>query len=112
MMIAAESLDVLIGDEEMMKALGQSDLLLNLEGFVTDEEKAHFDLIQVEVTTETDELGRVTGSKGPFPLIMHIGTNSVLQHKFGSQDLYLGIVGNAPPQEGAHELLAYLMSLE
>ena len=112
MMVAAESLDVLIGDEEMMKALGQADLLLNLEDFVTNEEKAHFDLIQVEVTTETDELGRVTGSKGPYPLILHIGTNPVLQHNFGSQDLYLGVVGNTPHPEAAHELLAYLMTLE
>ena len=112
MMIAAESLDVLIGDEEIMKAIGQGGYLLNLDGFLKEEERAAYDTVQVEVTTATDELGRVTGSGGPYPLLLRIGTNKLLKEKFGSQELYLGVVGNAPHQEAIHELLAYFMTLE
>ncbi len=111
-MIASQSIDVFIGNKEMLEDLAHDDLLYHVDDFLTEEEKAAFEILSYEVVLDSDYMGRPTKVDGPFALVIKLPLTDWLTEIFGAnREICLGIVGNAPNMENIHTLLAYFMGL-
>ena len=76
-------------------------------------ELSKMETVSCEVTEETDEFGRVTSASGPYPLLISVGNPEILQSQFGTnQELYIGIVGNAPNPESVKIFIEYLLNMQ
>lgn len=112
-LVSAKEVDIMIGNVELMEAYAESDYFYKLTDLYTAEELAQMDIIDVELITETDALGRPIASEGPYPYLIHLGNMAFFQSEFGTkQDLAVGIVGNSPNLENVKIFLAYLMDLQ
>lgn len=112
-LVAAKSVDIIIGPLDLLKSYASADYFYHLDEFFSEEEAARMDTVSCEVTEETDEVGRVTKASGPYPLLISIGTPEILQSQFGTQqELYIGIVGNAPNPESVKIFIEYLLNMQ
>ena len=112
-LVAAQDVDIMIGNVDLMEAYAESDYFYRIDDIYSEEEMADMDIIETELVTETDALGRVTASEGPYPYLIHLGNMEFFQSEFGTkQDLAVGIVGNSPNLENVKIFLAYLLDLQ
>lgn len=112
-LVASQSVDLLIGPLELMESYAGADYFYHLDEFFTEEELSTMETVSCEIAEETDEFGRVTSASGPYPLLISIGNPEILQSQFGAnQELYIGIVGNAPNPESVKIFIEYLLNMQ
>ena len=112
-LVAAKSIDVVIGNEDVMKQYAESEYFYNLDEFFTEEEREGLEIISCEVTVEYDTLGRPIKNEGPYPLLIRIGTPELFQSEFGTnQELYVGIIANSPNPESVKKFVEFLKELQ
>lgn len=112
-MVAAQSVDIIIGNEDVIEQYAQGDYLWHLDEFLTEEELEGLDVVESEVIVETDSLGRPIKNEGPFPLMISIGSPELFQSEFGTnQQLYVGIIANSPNTESVKKFVEFLKDLQ
>lgn len=112
-LVASQSVDIIIGSEELLTGYAKGDYFLHLDEFFSEEELSRMNVQECEVIIETDEMGRVVKAEGPFKLLISLGSPEILQSEFGTkQDLYLGIVANSLNPESVKIFIEYLLNLQ
>lgn len=108
-MVSAGEIDIMIGDETMMKSYARQHFFYNLKDFLGEQAYKELEdrilMMQPRLSEFDDE---ETADQGPQPLLINISSYKSLKGAVSGEEVYMAVVANTQRKENALAIFDYI----